>query len=106
MQRGDIVTVSLPGDYGKPRPALVVQSDLLQELDSVLVCPITSVLRNVLFRVTIEPSAINGLQKVSQVMVDKTSPIPRAKVNKIVGSIDAERMKNVERALMLVTGLT
>lgn len=44
MQRGDIVTVSLPRDYGKPRPALVVQSDLLQELDSVLVCPITCVL--------------------------------------------------------------
>ncbi|MFC4487892.1 type II toxin-antitoxin system PemK/MazF family toxin, partial [Tepidiphilus baoligensis] len=26
MQRGDLVTVSLPGDYGKPRPALIVQS--------------------------------------------------------------------------------
>ena len=34
-QRGDLVTVSLPGDYGKPRPALVIQSDLLAELESV-----------------------------------------------------------------------
>ncbi|MFA7666293.1 MAG: type II toxin-antitoxin system PemK/MazF family toxin [Burkholderiaceae bacterium] len=106
MQRGDIVTVSLPGDYGKPRPALIIQSDLLRELDSVLICPITSILRNVLFRVTLEPSPVNGLQKISQVMVDKTSPIPRAKVSKVVGSINAERMKNVERALMLVTGLS
>ncbi|NMH17585.1 type II toxin-antitoxin system PemK/MazF family toxin, partial [Tepidiphilus sp. B18-69] len=42
MQRGDLVTVSLPGDYGKPRPALIVQSDLLSELESVVLCPVTS----------------------------------------------------------------
>lgn len=41
-QRGDLVTVFLPGDHGKPRPALVVQSDLLADLDSVVLCPITS----------------------------------------------------------------
>jgi mRNA interferase MazF len=40
-QRGDLVTVSLPGDYGKPRTALVIQSDLLNELDSVVFCPVT-----------------------------------------------------------------
>lgn len=61
-QRGDLVTVALPGAYGKPRPALVTQSDLLAELESVLVCPITSDLRDVMFRVTVEPSLTNGLQ--------------------------------------------
>lgn len=28
MRRGDIVTIALQGDYGKPRPALIIQSDL------------------------------------------------------------------------------
>ena len=42
MQRGDLVTVSLQGDYGKPRPALIVQSDLLTDLESVVLCPVTS----------------------------------------------------------------
>ena len=27
MRRGRLVTVAMPGDFGKPRPALVIQSD-------------------------------------------------------------------------------
>ena len=56
MKRGDLVTVSLPGSYGKPRPALIIQSDLFDEHPSVTVLPITSELRDApLFRITIEP---------------------------------------------------
>ena len=104
-QRGDLVMVALPGAYGKPRPALVIQSDLLAKLESVLVCPITSNLRDAMFRVMVEPSLTNGLQKISRVMVDKTAPIPRTKVSEPIGTLDTERMRAVERALMLVTGL-
>jgi len=105
MQRGDLVTVALPGAYGKPRLALVIQSDLLVELESVLVCPITSDLRDAMFRVTLEPNAANGLKKISQVMVDKTAPIPRTKISEPIGTLDNERLRAVERALMLVVGL-
>lgn len=42
IQRGDLVVVALSGDYGKPRPALVVQSDDFQALPSVTVLRITS----------------------------------------------------------------
>lgn len=105
MQRGDLVTVSLPGNYGKPRPALIVQSDLLTDLDSVVVCPVTSDLRNAVFRVTIEPNPANGLQILSQVMVDKLSTLPRSKISKPFGHLDSNRMKAVERALLLVTGI-
>jgi len=104
-RRGDLVTVALPGDDGKPRPALVIQSDLLAELESVLVCPITSDLRDTLFRVTVEPSRSNGLRKISQVMVDKTAPMSRAQLSEPMGSLDGARLKAVERALMLVAGL-
>ena len=62
MRRGDLVTVSLQGDYGKPRPALVVQSDLLDDLESVFVFPITRDIRNAGdFRVVIERGLGNGL---------------------------------------------
>ena len=104
IQRGDLVTVSLQGDYGKPRPAVVVQSDLLTDLDSVVLCPVTSDLRNATFRVTIEPNAANGLRTLSQVMVDKPATLPRTKVSEAFGSLDSERMKAVERALLLVIG--
>ena len=105
MQRGDLVTVSLQGDYGKPRPALVVQSDLLTDLESVVLCPVTSDLRDAAFRVTVEPDPATGLRALSQIMVDKLSTLPRTKINEPFGRLDEERMKRVDRALLLVVGL-
>ncbi len=73
MKRGDIVTVAVSGDYGKPRPAVVVQTDLLNDTHaSVVVCLVTSALVDApLLRLSVEPSARNGLQRRSQVMADK-----------------------------------
>ena len=105
IQRGDLVTVSLPGDYGKPRPALVVQSDLLTTLDSVVLCPVTSDLRSATFRVNVEPSATNGLRVLSQVMVDKLSTLPRSRVSEPFGRLEEARMKQIDRALLLVIGV-
>ncbi|MCW5255867.1 type II toxin-antitoxin system PemK/MazF family toxin [Verminephrobacter aporrectodeae subsp. tuberculatae] len=104
-QRGDLVTVSLQGDYGKPRPALVVQSDLLTDLESVVLCPVTSDLRNAAFRVTAEPNPSNGLRALSQVMVDKPTTLPRTKISEPFGRLDEERMRAVDRALLLVVGV-
>lgn len=105
MKRGDIVAVSLQGDYGKPRPALVVQSNLLADLESVVVCPITSAVRDAVFRIAVEPDSANGLRALSQVMVDKLATLPRAKVGDPFGRLDDERMKAVDRALLFVVGL-
>lgn len=104
-QRGDLVMVSLQGDYGKPRPALVVQSDLLMDLESVVLCPVTSDLRNAAFRVIVEPNPSNGLRALSQVMVDKLSTLPRTKISLPFGRLDDVRMKTVDRALLLAVGL-
>ena len=106
IQRGDLVTVALQGDFGKPRPALVVQTNLLAELESVIVAPVTSELRNTQFRVTIEPSPLNGLKGLSQVMVDKLTAVPRAKVTKPFGKIDDARLRQVDRCMLVVLGLT
>jgi len=105
MQRGDLVTVSLQGDYGKPRPALIVQTDLLAELDSVVLCPVTSELRTAAFRVTVEPTTNNGLRVLSQVVVDKLSTLPRAKISEPFGALEDDRMRAVDRALLLVVGV-
>ena len=96
--------VSLQGDYGKPRPALIVQSDLLTDLDSVVLCPITSDLRNAVFRVTVEPNPANGLRTLSQIMVDKLSTLPRTKISEPFGHLDDERIRAIDRALLLVIG--
>jgi len=105
MKRGDLVTVSLQGDYGKPRPALIIQSDLLLELGSVLLCPITSDLRDAIFRITLEPTPLNGLRKLSQIMVDKISTVPRDKVSEAFGRVNGAKMKEIDKALLLVIGV-
>jgi len=70
-----IVTVALAGDYGKPRPAVVIQSERLAATDSLLVCPLTSTQRDApLYRLAVAPDAENGLRRASDIMVDKIRP--------------------------------
>ncbi len=108
LKRGDFVVVALQGDYGKPRPALIVQSDLFSELVSVLVCPLTSDLQDDadLFRLTVHPSEANGLRHVSQLAIDKISPIARTRIGQRIGQADQELMGAVETAMALVLGIS
>ena len=106
MRRGDVVTIVLPGAYGKPRPGLVIQSDLFDALGSVTVLPVTSELRAApLLRIPVEPAAGNGLQKKSQVMVDKAQTVPRDKVGSTIGRLDQDTLVAVDRALATFLGV-
>jgi mRNA interferase MazF len=106
LRRGDIVTVSVPADYGKPRLAIVIQSDGLKAADSVLVCLLTSVLVEAPFyRLQIEPTSANGLKAPSQIMVDKIIAMPRGKCGKAVGRIDATSLIALNQWLAVVIGL-
>jgi mRNA interferase MazF len=105
MRRGDLVTIALPGDYGKPRPALVIQSDLFDQHPSVTILPVTSELRETpLFRIQVEPEATNGLRKSSQVMVDKAQTVPREKIGGTIGRLDDESLLAIDRALAVFLG--
>ncbi len=104
--RGDFVTIAMQGDFGKPRPALVIQADPFREHATVTVLPVTSTLVGApLFRITVQPSAENGLQKPSQVMVDKAMTVKRDKVGPAFGHIDADAMVEVERCLAVFFGI-
>lgn len=106
MTRGDFVTIAMPGDFGKPRPALVVQADQFGEHATVTVLPVTSTLVAApLLRITIEPNAENGLQKPSQVMIDKTMTVKREKIGSIIGRIDKDALTEVERCLAVFLGI-
>ncbi len=106
MKRGDLVTVSAPGDYGKPRPAVVVQSDWLTATESVLVALLTSALvKAPLYRLTIEPAETNGLKAPSQVMIDKIVAIPREKCGKVTGSLNESERIALNHMLAVVIGI-
>lgn len=103
MLRGELVIVSAQGDYGKPRPAVVVQnSRLLDQIDSVTVCFLTSqVVPAKNLRVTVEPNAANNLRELSQIQIEKVMTFPRSKVHGPIGRLSAEHMRDVDRYLML-----
>jgi mRNA interferase MazF len=104
--RGDFVAIAMQGDFGKPRPALVIQADPFNEHATVTVLPVTSTLVGApLFRVMVQPSTENGLQKPSQVMVDKAMTVKRDKVGLAFGRIDADAMVQVERCLAVFLGI-
>lgn len=104
LRRGDVVLVVLKGDYGKPRPAVVVQSDALN-VGSVVVCPCTSDVTGAGdFRVAVAPTAETGLDRTSEIMVEKLAAVARSSVRGVVGRLEAAAMREVERALLLVLG--
>lgn len=107
MKRGDVVTVAVQGDYGKPRPAVVVQSDLFNETHpSITVLPLTSTIVDApLIRLTVDPGRENGLTRVSQVMVDKVLTLPREKIGQSVGRLDDDLMIRITRALAMWLGV-
>jgi len=107
MRRGDIVAVAVSGDYGKPRPAVVVQSDALpEEYPSVIICQMTSYLEEAAaFRVTVEPDPDNGLRTRSQIMSDKPVSIRRERIGQGIGRLAATDMARLNTALAFVMGL-
>jgi len=106
MKRGSVVTVAMPGSYGKPRPAVVIQSDLFSDLGSVVVLPITSHLMNApLVRINVKATSSTGLDKHSQVMIDKPHTVPQAKIGSLIGHLDDSTMLEINRSLMVVLGI-
>lgn len=96
----------MSGDYGKPGPALVIQSDLFLDTGSVTILPLTSHLIDApIIRILIEPTENNGLTKAFHIMVDKLYTTPREKVGNIVGHLDAKIMLEVERSLAVFVGI-
>ncbi len=106
MRRGDLVTVALQGDYGKPRPALVIQTDQFADLGSVVILPLTSTIVDApLLRPTVDPSPDNGLRAPSQIMLDKPMTVKSDKVGAAFGRLDDVTMISVNRSLALLLGL-
>jgi mRNA interferase MazF len=106
MNRGDFVTIAMQGDFGKPRPALVIQSDQFNEHATVTVLLVSSAMvKAPLFRVSVQPSEKNGLQKLSQIMVDKTMTVKRDKLGEVFGFAGEETMLEVGRCLAVFLGI-
>lgn len=107
VKRGDVVLMVVQGDLGKPRPAVVVQSDELGgATTTVLVCPMSSDVReSPRLRPVVEATVGSGLRVTSQIMTEKVAPIRRDRIRRAIGALDDEAIERLDRALMVVLGL-
>lgn len=107
MRRGEIWTVAGGGAYtGKPRPVVVVQDDRFDATDSVTVCAFTSDPTDApLLRIAVEPSGQNGLRTRCRLMVDKITTVSRSRIGYRIGSLDAEDVVRLNRAVLVFLGL-
>lgn len=100
------MTIAVPGDFGKPRPALIIQSDRFEATGTVTVLLVSGTLVDApLIRISVAPSPDNGLRKLSQVMVDKAMSVKRERIGKTIGQLDSETMLSVTRSLAVFLAL-
>ena len=107
MKRGEVWTVSGGQDYaGKPRPAVILQDDRFDAVDSITLCAFTTDATEApLFRLAVAPTAINGLKRDSRMMVDKITTVPKTKLGQRIGRLDDEDMIRLNRAVLVFLGL-
>jgi mRNA interferase MazF len=107
LKRGDVIVVALQGDLGKPRPALVVETDVLAPTNHVLVCPGTTYMLQGTpnRRILVQPNLENGLRELTFFQIDKINPARREKCGEVIGRLDDETMEQVNRLLLVLLGL-
>ena len=106
MKRGDFVTIAMQGDLGKPRPALIIQSDQFDALATITLLLVSSdFVEAPLFRITVKPDNKNGLRKASQIMVDKAMTVRQDKLGAPFGVASDDLMVAVNRALAVFLGI-
>jgi mRNA interferase MazF len=108
VTRGEIYTAAARGaDIGKPRPVVIVQDDRFDATASVTVCPFTTnPVDAPLFRIRIEPSDNNGLDRPNSLMVDKITTAPRSGLGERLGRLRDDELVQLNRSLMVFLGLT
>jgi mRNA interferase MazF len=107
VTRGEIYTAAARGPYtGKPRPVVILQDDRFDATASVTVCPFTTnPVEAPLVRLPVDPSADNGLEQPSQLMVDKVTTVPRSSLGERLGKLRDEELVALNRSLIVLLGL-
>ena len=114
MKRGDVYLVNFKkrynDEFGKKRPALVFQTDILNKhidrlpFKTVAVIPLTSQLKGGYFRVTLP--ARDRLQKRSEVVVNWICTLDYSLVDTAVKltTLTEEELREVEEKVLLFLG--
>ena len=96
----------MTGDFGKPRPVVVIQTDRVGVTDSILICQISSDLQDLSsIRIDLPANAETGLERPSQIMVEKIFAVIKVKCRQHIGRIDDKAQARLNEALFNMIGL-
>ncbi len=107
MNRGDIIVAIFASEFGKPRPSLVIQSNNFSNLNTLVICPLTTDLKGQSpLRILVHPSPSNGLREPSHIMIDKIAAVSSEHRRDKIGELNADEMEIVSQQLSLLLGIT
>lgn len=104
FKRGDIVLCAdSNGNFtGKPRPVVIVQNtDYIDGIESLTVCPLTSTLVTASVRVRLKANAETGLKESSDIEIDKISTIRKSRVTSKIGMVAEKEQSKINHALRI-----
>jgi mRNA interferase MazF len=107
VTRGEIHTAAARGAHsGKPRPVVILQDDRFDATASIMVCPFTTnPVEAPLLRLRVDPSEENGLDQLSQLMIDKVTTVPRTNLGERLGRLPDDELVALNRSLIVFLGL-
>jgi mRNA interferase MazF len=93
MKRGELWTLKDRNYAAKARPVVIVQANSENSFDSVILCLFTTFdSEGVFTRVKIEPTAENGLEKISYVMTEKIVTVEKTMLGRHIGNLTNNEM--------------
>jgi mRNA interferase MazF len=87
-------------EQGGRRPAVIISGNLLNaHLQVVIVCPLTTKIKNYKGNVILDPSAGNGLIKLSEILVFHVRSVSKERLKNKIGSITAKQLNEIKQTL-------
>jgi len=87
-------------EQGGRRPAVIISGNLANDnLKTVIVCPMTSKLKNYHGNLILNPNEKNGLNKKSEVMSIHVRAIAKQRIRKKIGKVSLTEMNIIVESL-------
>jgi mRNA interferase MazF len=98
MKKNEIWLADLNPRKGKEqsgnRPVVIISGNAMNDhIELVIACPISSVIKNFVGDIILNPSKENGLKKVSEILVFHVRSIAKERLIKKLGTITDNEMK-------------
>jgi len=103
MKRGEVWTLRDDKYASKARPVVILQSNDVNQFDSVIICLFTTYDSSAITtRVFIPADTENGLMKDSYVMTEKIVTVDKRELGGRIGFLHSEKLDEISKQLMIV----